>query len=231
MLRFTNIYGKFHFRSHIQNCQFDWATYRATQREGQERRKGVHWNDVISFHNLWHLIFFSLFCSSLFSLPIDLFHLLFGDARSEWTLNYIIGQMTMHKKKKKKRKTEGQFFVGMNRWWFDSPRKKKHTKFLKLRSVCVCVCMEESLESHYTWFSMALFLIRFSIFLVLLLLCVVYFICLTMCILNSVKCIRFNSNIISGYECTNFIEKCILIRPTEVMHFLTCNQYQNHTHT
>lgn len=57
------------------------------------------------------------------------------------------------------------------------------------------------------------------------------FICLTMCILNSVECVAFRFNLhIFTRSTAFFIEKCILIRPTEVYVYLSlCSQYHNHT--
>lgn len=57
MIRFTNVYGEFHLRWHIQNCQFDCVTAEGRESESSE----IEWygNDVISFHKFMAPHFFS----------------------------------------------------------------------------------------------------------------------------------------------------------------------------
>lgn len=121
---------------------------------------------------------------------------------------------------------------GTNRWWFEAPKQKSQNSWSAL---CICgkiawmAFVWPFMKSLYLFFDGTLrpFLLVFLFLLLVLILsplllmllilkvgvCSV-FICLTMCILNSVKCVCFDS--IPNISSTIFIEKCIFIRPTEV---------------
>lgn len=219
MMRFTNVYGRFHFRWHIQNCQFDCVTAGGREREGEKEREWLvrKWCDFIS--QIHGTSFFpTLFFDRSFSLAVP----------NECSIIMDRANGDVHKRKKGEEELEENrwddeiFLWQRNRWCFGASIKRE-TAFLmsvvwgKIAWIAFVCSFKKSRHSIFD--GTAFFLFSFQLLSPSLL----------MVLTESCMCCIYLPNDVH-FECSQVcmfrfnlssIEKCILIRPTEVyvLHF------------